>query len=189
MDASSLLWIVLGFTGLVLLWIVVTYNSFVRHANYCNDAWADIDTELKRRYDLIPNLVETVKAYAAHERTVLESVMAARNAAQANHGSPREQARDENALSGRVRQLMAVAEAYPDLKAGRNFLALQQELTDTEDRIQRARRFYNGNVRDLNTRIEVIPSNIIAGWFGFTKREYFEIDDTVERNAPALNLP
>ena len=188
MESNFLLVIVLGVVGVPLLWIVVTYNGLVRHVNYCNDAWSDIDTELKRRYDLIPNLVETVKAYATHERTLMESVIRARNAAQANHGSPREQARDENALVGQVRQLMAVAEAYPDLKAGRNFLALQQELTDTEDRIQRARRFYNANVRDLNTRIEVIPSNLIAGFFKFEKREYFEIDDAVQRNAPALNM-
>jgi len=188
MDNAPLLWVVLGLTAFGLLWIVVTYNGLVRHVNYCNDAWSDIDTELKRRYDLIPNLVETVKAYATHERTLMESVMRARSAAQASHGSPREQARDENVLVGQVRQVMAVAEAYPDLKAGRNFLALQRELTDTEDRIQRARRFYNANVRDLNTRIEVVPSNIIAGWFKFDKREYFEIDDVVQRNAPAMKL-
>jgi LemA protein len=185
----SIFWIALAVPAVILLWIVVTYNSFVRHTNYCNDAWSDIDTELKRRYDLIPNLVETVKGYATHERVVLENVMKARSAAQANHGSPREQARDENVLVREVRRLMAVAEGYPDLNAGRNFLALQQELVETEDRIQRARRFYNANVRDLNTRIEVVPSNIVAGWCGFTKREYFEIDDAVERNAPALNLP
>jgi LemA protein len=185
---ANVLWVVVGLVVALMLWIVVTYNGLVRHVNYCNDAWSDIDTELKRRYDLIPNLVETVKAYATHERTLLESVMRARNAAQASHGSPREQARDENALVGQVRRLMAVAEAYPDLKAGRNFLALQQELVETEDRIQRARRFYNANVRDLNTRIEVVPSNIIAGWFKFQKREYFEIEDAVQRNAPVANL-
>jgi LemA protein len=167
--------------------VLVMFNGLVRLRNYCDESWSDIDTELKRRYDLIPNLVNTVKGYAAHEREVLEGVTRARNAALANTGSPASQAKDENVLVGNLRQLMAVVERYPDLKASHNFLELQQELTNTEDRIQRARRFYNANVRDLNTRIEVAPSNLVAGWFGFQKREMFEIDD-VARQAPEVRV-
>jgi LemA protein len=129
-----------------------------------------------------------VKGYATHEKELFEHVASARAAALANTGSPESQAKDENALVGQVRQLMAVAESYPDLKASENFLELQKELTNTEDRIQRARRFYNANVRDLNTRIEVIPSNLVAGCFNFTKRESFEIEDAVAREAPAIKL-
>jgi LemA protein len=162
--------------GIVLLWLAITYNALVRTRNHCTESWADIDTELKRRYDLIPNLVQTVKGYAAHERDVIERVVAARAAAVANQGSPTSQARDENALVGGVRQLVAVAERYPDLKANQSFLELQRELSHTEERIQRARRFYNANVRDLNTRIEVVPSNLVARMFSFTPREYFEVE-------------
>ncbi len=172
----------------ILLWVVAMYNSLVRHGNFCRDAWSDIDTELKRRYDLIPNLVEVVKGYASHERQLLERVTEARNAAAANHGSPDSQARDENHLVGQVRQMLAVAEGYPELKADRQFLELQTELVNTEDRIQRARRFYNANVRDLNTRIEVVPSNLIANAFGFKQREYFEIDDAVQRQNPGVKI-
>ncbi len=170
--------------GLVLLLLLVVaglYNGLVRARNACDESWADIDTELRRRYDLIPNLVETVKGYAGHEKDTLERVIAARNTAMANHGSPESQARDENLLVGALRQLFALSEAYPDLKANQNFLALQQELANTEDRIQRSRRFYNANVRDLNNRIQVFPSNIVAGIFGFTRREYFEIDQAAAR--------
>lgn len=188
MTSDSLPWILLGFAAFLALWIAVLYNGLVRHVNFCNDAWSDIDTELKRRYDLIPNLVETVRGYARHEEQLMTNVIAARNTAAATHGSPREQAADENALIGQLRQLVAVAESYPDLKANRNFLALQTELTNTEDRIQRARRFYNANVRDLNTRVEVIPSNIIANLFGFKKREYFEIDEAKMREAPKIDV-
>lgn len=177
-----------GFAILVLLWVAGMYNSLVRIRNHCDESWSDIDTELKRRYDLIPNLVSTVKGYAAHEKEVLERVILARNAASANHGSPNSQAQDENALTGSLRQLFALAESYPDLKANQNFAQLQTELTNTEDRIQRSRRFYNGNVRDLNTRIEVFPTNVIANWFNFQKREMFEIEDAAERHAPAAQL-
>jgi LemA protein len=172
----------------VLLWVAGLYNALVRVRNACDESWADIDTELRRRYDLIPNLVETVKGYAAHEREVLERVTQARNTAQANHGSPESQAKDENVLVGGLRQLFAVAENYPDLKANQNFLKLQEELSVTEDRLQRSRRFYNANVRDLNNRIEVFPSNIIAQQFGFQKREYFEIEDAAVREAPAVKF-
>ena len=168
----------------VVLWVAVMYNTLVRLRNYVDESWSDIDTELQRRYELIPNLVETVKGYAKHERETLERVIEARNAARANHSSPVSQAKDENVLVGRLRQLFVVAEAYPDLKANQNFLHLQQELVNTEDRIQRARRFYNANVRDLNVRVDTFPSNLIAGTFGFQKREFFEIDDVAMRDAP-----
>jgi len=180
--------ILVGVGLVVLLWVAGLYNGLVRVRNACDESWADIDTELRRRYDLIPNLVETVKGYAAHERNVLEGVIQARNTAQANHGSPESQAKDENVLVGGLRQLFALAESYPDLKANQNFLKLQDELSVTEDRLQRSRRFYNANVRDLNNRIEVFPSNIIAQQFGFQKREYFEIEEAAVREAPAVKF-
>ena len=173
---------VLTFIAIVLILIVVgLYNGLVRARNSCDESWADIDTELRRRYDLIPNLVETVKGYAAHERETLERVIQARNTAMANHGSPASQAKDENVLIGALRQLFALAESYPNLKANENFLQLQGELANTENRIQRSRRFYNANVRDLNNRIQTVPSNIIAGMFSFTPKEYFEIEDAAVR--------
>ena len=174
--------------AVILLWAVGAYNALVRRRNHVDESWADIETELKRRYNLIPNLVATVKGYAKHESETLENVIAARNAAAAPHSSPESQARDDNLLTGALRQLFAVAEAYPDLKANTNFLELQQELANTEDRIQRSRRFYNGNVRDLNTRIEVFPSNVIAGMFGFDRREYFEIEEEAQREAPSVQF-
>jgi len=167
---------------------VAVYNGLVRLRNHCDESWSGIDTELKRRYDLIPNLVNTVKGYAAYEKELFERVLQARNGALASTGSPASQAKDENILIGNVRQLFALAENYPDLKASQNFVELQKELANTEDRIQRARRFYNANVRDLNTRIEVIPSNIIASWFQFQKRELFEIEDAVVRETPAVTF-
>lgn len=178
----------LGILLLLGLWVAVLYNGLVRHRNHVEESWSDIDTELRRRYDLIPNLVETVKGYAAHERDVFERVTAARNAAMANHASLKEQARDENALVGCLRQLFAVSEAYPALKANENFLQLQEELTNTEDRIQRARRFYNANVRDLNNRVLTVPSNLVANMFGFKTREFFEIEDASIRQPPAVKL-
>lgn len=181
--------IVFGLPVLILLiWIIATYNTLVRLRNHCREAWAGIDTELKRRYDLIPNLVETVKGYAKHERETLEAVIRARNAAAASTGSPTSQARDENQFVGALRSLFAVSEAYPDLKANQNFLRLQEELANTEDRIQAARRFYNANVRDLNTRIQVFPSNLIAGTFGFQLEEYFEVQDAGVRHAPQVSM-
>lgn len=172
---------------LPLAWVIGTYNSLVRLRNHCRESWAAIDTELKRRYDLIPNLVETVKAYAKHEQETLRMVVEARAKAVASTGSPASQAKDENALIRWLRQLLVVAEAYPQLKANQHFLKLQAELVNTEDRIQAARRFYNANVRDLNTRIEVFPSNIIAGMFGFQKEEFFEIEDVGMRNPPPVS--
>ncbi|MCB1184722.1 LemA family protein [bacterium] len=162
--------------GAVLLWLVLTYNGLVRIRQHVRESWSGIDTELKRRYDLIPNLVETVRAYAAHEREVLEGVTAARARAAASQGDPESQAADEKVLVQGLDRLLAVAEGYPELKANENYLGLQLELANTEDRIQAARRFFNANVRDLNTRIEVFPSNLVAGWFGFEKAGFFEVE-------------
>lgn len=173
---------------LPLLWVVSIYNALVRLRNMVRESWAQIDTELKRRYDLIPNLVNTVKGYASHEQQTLERVIQARNQAVASKGSPQSQAMDENVLVGAMKQLFALAEAYPALKADQHFLELQKELTNTEDRIQAARRFYNANVRDFNTRIEVFPSNLIAGMFGFKKEEYFEVQEAVVRQAPSVQF-
>jgi LemA protein len=177
--------IVLGLAVLLpLVWFIATYNGLVRLRQHVAESWSGIDTELKRRYDLIPNLVETVKGYATHERQTLQMVVEARSRAVASTGSPRQQAADENVLVGSLRQLLAVAEGYPQLKANENFLQLQRELANTEDRIQAARRFYNANVRDLNTRVQVVPSNLVASMFGFREAEFFEIEDAVQRQAP-----
>ena len=171
-----------------LIWLIATYNVFVRLRQHLRESWSAVETELQRRYDLIPNLVEAVKGYARHERDTLERVVELRNRAAANHSNPESQARDENALIGGVKQLLAIAEAYPDLKANHNFLHLQKELGNTEDRIQAARRFYNANVRDLNTRAGVFPSNLVAAMFGVKPAEYFEIEDSTVRAAPAVTL-
>ena len=180
--------VILGIIGLPVVWIITMYNSLVRLKFQCRDSWSNIDTELKRRYELIPNLVETVKGYAKHEHETLRLVTEARNRAVASTGSPSSQARDENILIGSLRQLLAVSESYPDLKASHNFLALQSELANTEDRIQASRRFYNANVRDINTKIQVFPSNIIAGLFNFQQEEFFEIENTGIRNAPQVRI-
>ena len=168
---------------LVLVFVIGSYNSLVTLKNLVKNSWANIDTELRRRYDLIPNLVEAVKGYAAHEKQVFQAVTEARAKALASQGSPASQARDENALVGALKSLFAVSEGYPILKANENFLKLQQELVDTEDRIQAARRFYNGNVKDMNTRCDLFPSNIIANIFGFRHEDYFEVD-SLEVRAP-----
>jgi len=178
--------VLLGLVLVVLIWIAAMYNSLVRLRQHCRESWSDIDTELRRRYDLVPNLVTTVKGYAAHEREVLRSVIEARTRAVASTGSPESQAKDENVFVGALRKLFAVSEGYPELKASRNFLQLQEELSNTEDRIQAARRFYNGNVRDLNIRVEVFPSSLIAGMFGFRKEEFFEVEDAGMRAAPQV---
>jgi LemA protein len=170
-------WIAAAAVFLVLLWFFGNYNGLVSARNECLDAWAKVETELQRRYDLIPNLVEAVKAYAAHEREVLRRVVEARNRAAANHGSPESQARDENAFVGLLRRVFVLAEGYPQLRASENFLALQRELVTTEDRIQRARRFYNGNARELANRVEVFPTNLLAAMFGFQRVEFFEIEE------------
>ena len=166
------MWVWIVLLAVILLVVfggIASYNRFVSQRNLVRDAWANIDTELRRRYDLIPNLVETVKGYASHEREVFENVTKARAMATAATGSPAEQAAAEGPLVAALRQLFAVAENYPDLKANQNFLALQAELSNTEDRLQTARRFYNSNVRDYNRRVQSFPSNVIARSFGFTK--------------------
>jgi LemA protein len=170
---------------LVVIWAM--YNGLVKLRYQVRESWSDVDTELKRRYDLIPNLVETVKGYAAHERGVLEEVARLRSAAVASTGSPASQAADENKLILGLRQLLVVAEGYPALKANQNFLALQRELSNTEDRIQAARRFYNANVRDYNIRCEQFPSNLIAGAFSFKPEEFFEIEP-LEAARPGAKL-
>lgn len=167
----------LGILVLAAVWIAVSYNGLVSFKNRTEEAWSDIEVQMKRRYDLIPNLVNTVKGYAAHEKQVFENVTKARSQAM-QAGTMGEHAQAENMLTGALKSLFAVAEAYPDLKANQNFLELQREVTDTEDKIQASRRFYNGNVRDLNTKIESFPTNVIAGIFGFLKREFFELDES-----------
>jgi LemA protein len=156
------------------LWLAITFNSLVRLRNRSKEAWSDIDVQTKRRYDLIPNLIETVKGYATHEAGVLEAVTAARSNAMNATGDAKAEA--ENMLSGTLKSLFAVSENYPQLKANENFLHLQQELSDTENKIQASRRFYNGNVRDLNTKVETFPTNLIAGMFGFKQMDFFGKD-------------
>lgn len=180
------LYILLGITVLALMWAILTYNVLVRLRQHCRESWSTIDTELRRRYDLIPNLVEAVKGYAAHESETLAATTEARSRAVASSGSPKSQAKDENIFIEALRHLFAVVERYPDLKASQHFLELQRELANTEDRIQAARRFYNGNVRDINTRIEVLPSNVVARLFGFTQEEFFEIEDAGVRLPPRV---
>ena len=180
------LYVVLAIPALVLIWIIAMHNALVRLRLQCRESWSVIDTELQRRYDLIPNLVETVRGYAAHERETLAAVTKARSRALASTGSPESQAKDENAFVGTLKSLFAVSENYPDLKASSHFLQLQEELANTENRIQAARRFYNANVRDLNTRIEVVPSNLIAGMFAFKPEQFFEIEDSGVRLPPRI---
>jgi LemA protein len=172
---------------LVVLWGVFTYNGLVRLRNQVQEAWRQIDVELTRRHDLIPNLVETVKGYASHERETLDAVVRARAAATAPGATVAQQAQQEGELSQALGRLMAISEAYPDLKANQNFMALQAELGSTEDRIASGRRFYNANVRELNTKIESVPSNIIAGMGNFKQADYFEAQGQV-RSAPQVSF-
>lgn len=189
MGESLIVLAIVAFVAILILgWVAGAYNALVRSRNAVSESWADIDTELHRRHDLIPNLVETVKGYAAHERETLERVVQARNSAASPHASKAEQAKDENALSGSVRQLFALAESYPELKANQNFIALQEELANTEDRLQRSRRFYNANVRDLDNRLETFPSNIVASMFSFKPAEYFEVEEPAIRQAPVVKF-
>jgi LemA protein len=175
-------WIILAIVIVVVLFLWMAYNSLVTLRVRVDEAWSDITVQLKRRLDLIPNLVETVKGYAKHESGVFEKVTEARaNALSAN--GVKETAAAENQFEGALKSLFAVAEAYPDLKASQNFIELQQELVDTEDKIQASRRFYNGGVRDLNTKIQKFPSNVIAGMFGFKNREFYELDDAEQQQA------
>jgi LemA protein len=179
--------VILAVVAVLFVWLILNYNRLVAFKNRTKEAWADIDVQLKRRYDLIPNLMETVKGYAAHEKQVLENVTAARSAAM-DAKTPEEKIEKENALSQTLKSLFAVAENYPDLKASANFLELQRELSDTENKIQAARRFYNGNVRDFNIAIESFPSNVVAAIFGFKQMKLFEIAAEAEREAPKVNF-
>jgi len=170
------LWIILGLAVVLIAWLIGIYNSLIKLRNRTDEAWSDIDVQLKRRYNLIPNLVETVKGYATHERELFEKVTKARTAAMGAQ-DPTEKAQAENALSGTLKSLFAVAENYPDLKANQNFLELQKELSDTENKIQAARRFYNGNVRDFNIKIQKFPNTLVAGTLGFKERDFFEVEE------------
>lgn len=178
--------IILIVVAAVVLWVIAVFNGLIRLKNRTDEAWSDIDVQLKRRHDLIPNLIETVKGYAAHERQAFESVTNARAKAIGAQGIE-EKGKAENMLSGTLKTLFAVAENYPQLKANENFLQLQNELSDTENKIQAARRFYNGNVRDLNIKIETFPSRIIAGMLGFKKREFFEAE-AGEKEVPQVKF-
>lgn len=173
----TLVYVLLGVAAAVVLYVIVTYNALVRLRVQVGEAWSDIEVQMKRRYNLIPNLVETVKGYAKHEAGTLEAVTRARNEAMANQGAPHEQARSENMLTGALKSLFALAESYPELKANTTFLNLQEQLSEVEDKIQASRRYYNGSVRDNNTKIDQFPSNLVASQFKFEKAEFFELDE------------
>lgn len=177
----NILYIILVIIAVIIVWLIAIFNGLIKLRNRKDEAWSDIDVQLKRRYNLIPNLVETVKGYAQHERELFEKVTQARTAAMGAQ-SPTEKGQTENILSGALKSLFAVAENYPDLKANQNFLELQRELSDTENKIQAARRFYNGNVRDFNIKMEKFPNNMIAGMLGFKKGDFFEIDEAERAN-------
>lgn len=169
--------------AIIVIWFIAAFNGFVTLRNRAKEAWADIEVQLKRRYDLIPNLVNTVKGYATHESQAFEKVSQARSLAM-QASAPAEKGQAENALSGTLKSLFAISEAYPELKANTNFLQLQSELSDTENKIQAARRFYNGQVRDLNTKAERFPSNIVAGIFHFVKMDFFDLGDNDAAQQP-----
>src|SRR5689334_7665744 len=179
--------VILAIVVIAIIYVIATFNGLIRLQQRADEGFSDIDVQLKRRHDLIPNLVETVKGYAAHERQTLENVTAARAAAVSATG-PQAQAQAENQLTGALRQLFAVAENYPDLKASRNFLELQNEITDTEDKIQASRRFYNMTVRDLNIKVQTFPSSVIANQRGITKRDFFELDEAADREVPTVSF-
>ncbi|MFZ0820954.1 MAG: LemA family protein [Candidatus Acidiferrales bacterium] len=183
----SIAWVVLIAVGLVVVLVIGLYNGLIRLRVQTDNAWSDIDVQLKRRYDLIPNVVETVKGYAGHEKGTLEAVIQARSSAMAAQG-PAAKADAENILTGTLRQLFALSESYPQLRAVESFTQLQNTLSQLEDSIQNARRYYNAVVRDLNTKIQVFPSNIIAGMFNFKPREFFEVSAPAEREAPKVSF-
>src|ERR671935_1157402 len=188
-DALIWVWVALGIVGVLVLAAIVSYNRFISQRNLIRNAWANIDTELRRRYDLIPNLVETVKGYAAHERGVFEEVTRARAQAMAATGSPAQQAQAEQPLVAALGRLFAVTENYPQLRATENFQQLQAELANTEDRLQTARRFYNNNVQDYNRRVQAFPSNLVASMFGFKEEEFFHVDEALrEAGAPRVEF-
>ena len=184
------MFIILGAIVVIILWLIATYNSLVKSRNQVDEAWSDIDVQLKRRHDLIPNLIETVKGYAAHEREVFEKVTEARASAMKAQESadPQAAGQAENMLTGALKTLFAVAENYPALKADQNFAKLQDELTDTENKVQASRRFYNGNVRDFNTKVQMFPTNMIAGMFNFATRSFFEIENEEEKKNPEVKF-
>lgn len=177
---SVILWIILAVIAVIIFWFVAVYNGLIRLRNQTNEAWSDIDVQLRRRYDLIPNLVETVKGYASHERVVFEKVTEARTRAMGAQ-TVAEKGQAENVLAGTLKTLFAVAENYPQLRASENFAKLQDELSDTENKIQASRRFYNGNVRDFNIKIQKFPDNIVASTFSFKAREFFEIEEAAAK--------
>lgn len=184
---NTILWIILGAIAIVIIWLVAVYNGLIKNKNRTEEAWSDIDVQLKRRYNLIPNLIETVKGYATHERELFEKVTKARTAAMGAN-TTEEKGQAENMLSGTLKSLFAVSENYPDLKANQNFAKLQDELSDTENKIQAARRFYNGNVRDFNIKLQVFPTNMIAKQLGFDKKDFFEIEDKEQKKTPKVNF-
>jgi len=184
---NTFTWIVLAIIIIGAGWVLVAYNGLIRRRNQVRESWSDIDVQLKRRYDLIPNIINTVQGYATHERETLDSVTQARTQAMAAT-TPAEHAGAENMLSATLKSLFAVSENYPDLKANTNFLELQRELSDTENKIQAARRFYNSNVRDFNTAIEQAPTNIIANAFKFKTEEFFELESAEQREVPAVSF-
>ena len=188
MPPEAGLYIGIGVFLILLLWFLGTYNGLVRLRQHTRESWHNIDVQLKRRYDLIPNLVATVKGYAKHEQETFERVIEARNKAYANRGSVASQEADERPLVRSLGRLMALTENYPELKADRHFLELQEELVDTEDRIAAARRFFNGNVRDYNTRCETLPSAVVASMFGHKPESFWEVEETSHRDRPSVEL-
>ena len=183
----SLLYILIAIIVLLALWVIFSYNRFIVLINHAKEAWSDIDVQLKRRYDLIPNLVATVKGYATHESAAFENVTKARTAA-ISASNVADKGKAENMLTGALKSAFAIAEAYPDLKANQNFLDVQSQLTDTEDKIQASRRFYNGNVRDLNIAIEAFPGNLIANIFHFAKMELFTLEEEAAKQPVAVKF-
>ncbi|HEY5562740.1 MAG TPA: LemA family protein [Clostridiaceae bacterium] len=172
---------------ILLLWVAIAYNSFVQKRNLVKEAWSGIDVQLKRRYDLIPNLISTVKGYASHEKQLFEDIASYRSLSM-KADTVKEKGEAESQLAGTLKTLFAVAEAYPDLKANQNFLELQKSLSSIEDALQLARRYYNGSVRDFNTMIETFPNVMISGPFGFKKYDFFELEDAIERKAPEVKF-
>ena len=181
------LWIILAIAAVVVLYVIVVYNGLIRSRNQVDNAWSQIDVQLKRRIDLIPNLIETVKGYAAHEKSTLEAVIKARNAAIAAPATPAGQAAADNMLTGALKQLFALSEAYPDLKANQNFLALQEELTATEGRVAYSRQFYNDSVLSYNNKRQAFPAVIFASMLKFENKEYFETDEAA-REVPKVQF-
>lgn len=183
-----MIFVIGGIIIIPLIIFIAIYNTLVGLKNHVRESWADIDIQLKRRYDLIPNLVNTVQGYAAHEKATFERVIGARNRAFNNNGKYASQAADENQMLETLKTLFAVVEKYPELKANENFLKLQQELVDTEDKIAAARRFFNGNVRDYNNKVQMFPSNIVAGVFGFKDEDFFDVQDDAVRKAIKVSI-